>query len=110
MVLASNPEEEPHPYWYGRVVGIFHVNARYDGTPSRKGRLDVLWVRWFESDTNYKSGWKHKRLPRLKFRDASSPDAFGFVDPESVIRGGHLLPAFIHGKTDSYLIPTSIAC
>ncbi|KAJ6523907.1 hypothetical protein DFH09DRAFT_1372332 [Mycena vulgaris] len=30
----------------------------------------------------------------------SEPDAYGFVDPDEVIRGSHLIPVFAHGPTD----------
>ena len=112
MLLAPDAHNEVHPYWYARVIGVFHVNARYDGASFQRcsgGRVDVLWVRWYEFDSGYKSGWKHKRLPRLQFSDSTNPDAFGFVDPQAVLRGGHLLPAFAHGRTDEYLIPDSMA-
>lgn len=42
MVLACEDENEhPHPYWYARIVGIFHLNVRYEG---RIKRMNVLWV------------------------------------------------------------------
>ncbi|GBE77722.1 hypothetical protein SCP_0106040 [Sparassis crispa] len=41
---------------------------------------------------------------------AAGPDIpFGFVSPDEVLRGTHLIPAFAHGKT-SKLLPQSIAC
>ncbi|KAF7293657.1 hypothetical protein MIND_01145600 [Mycena indigotica] len=36
------------------------------------------------------------------------PDAFGFLDPQDVIRGSHLIPAFVHRETQEYL-PKSVA-
>ena len=61
----------------------------------------MLWVQQYEFDTTYKSGWKHKHLP--------GPDAFGFVDPQTVLRGSHLLPVFALSLTDEYLMPDSMA-
>ena len=30
MVLAHEDESEgPHPYWYARIIGVFHVNVCY---------------------------------------------------------------------------------
>ena len=44
MVLAHEDEsEQPHPYWYARIIGIFHLNVHYEG---RVRRMYVLWVRW----------------------------------------------------------------
>jgi hypothetical protein len=29
MVLAREDEtEHPHPYWYARIIGVFHVNIQ----------------------------------------------------------------------------------
>ncbi|KAF8425401.1 hypothetical protein L210DRAFT_3421315, partial [Boletus edulis BED1] len=66
-------------------------------------RLDVLFVRWFGRDVNYPSGWDAKRLHRLQFLDQEGPDAFGFLDPNSVVRGIQLIPAFEHGLTNELL-------
>lgn len=48
-------------------------------------------------------------MPKLGFIDANDPEAFGFLDPSSVIRGCHIEPAFISGTTDQFLIGPSIA-
>ncbi|KAJ7899710.1 hypothetical protein B0H13DRAFT_2336967 [Mycena leptocephala] len=69
--------------------------------------MEILWVRWFERDTRYRSGLKQKRLPRLRYMDHEDPDAFGFLDPQDVVRGSHFIPAFHHGRTSEYL-PKSI--
>ncbi|KAJ8592981.1 hypothetical protein M405DRAFT_732338, partial [Rhizopogon salebrosus TDB-379] len=117
MVLAneeSQPGElAPHPYWYARIVGIFHVYVRYLGAQSHSRtsqRIDFLWVRWFCRDSNHKSGWAARRLHRIGFFDANEvgAEAFGFVDPHQVIRGVHLIPAYAHGFTYN-LLPPSIA-
>ncbi|KAI0677657.1 hypothetical protein C8Q78DRAFT_961255, partial [Trametes maxima] len=111
MVLAD--EDGVHPYWYARVIDIFHAHVRYTGPGStramREGQqVDFLWVRWFRLDDSAPSGFQIRRLPRLSFMDANDPDntPFGFIDPRDVIRGAHILPAFDHGVTDN-LLPTS---
>jgi len=69
--------------------------------------MNVLFVRWFGRDMNYPSGWYEKRLHRLRFFEHdSSLEAFGFVNPESVVRGVHLIPAFAFGTTDELLGPS----
>lgn len=109
MVL-SHEDERTHPYWYARVVKIFHVNVEYREHISTlwtsSTRMDVLFVRWFRRDV-LPAGWAAKRLQRLEFFDQDSlPDAFGFLDPDSVIRGVHLIPAFNFDTTDELLGPT----
>ncbi|KAF7374197.1 GLOBIN domain-containing protein [Mycena sanguinolenta] len=117
MVLSREDEDGPnsHPYWYARVLGIFHADVRHVGPRSRSSRsvrMEFLWVRWFGRDLNHKSGWKAKRLDRLGFipaiGESADDGAFGFLDPDLVIRAAHIIPAFRYGKT-SDLLPKSIA-
>lgn len=112
MVLSHEDDDtNTHPYWYARVVGVFHVEVRYRGseTPDQAPkRLDVLWVRWFARRTNLKSGWAVRRLPCIGFYSHDEHDAFGFISPNDVIRGIHLIPAFRYGRTPD-LLPPSIA-
>lgn len=115
MVLSpenAEANDDPHPYWYGRILGIFHVNVRHR-TPQSKSleprRMDFLFVRWFGRDMTPRAGWKAKRLLRLGFIPGNSEGAFGFVDPAQVIRAVHLIPAFKWGLTSKYLPPSPIA-
>jgi hypothetical protein len=102
-IMVLSPDADPErPYWFARVVGIFHVNVMY-GDESRL--MFFLWVRWFGHDYTHKSGFKYRRLPRIGFvPDASRP--MGFVDPNDVIRAAHIIPAFKYGRTDIYLGPS----
>jgi hypothetical protein len=68
--------------------------------------MDVLWVRWFGHDANYRSGFTARRLPRIGFFDGSEDRAFGFLDPNQVIRAAHLMPAFSQGRTQELLGPS----
>lgn len=116
MILAPHEDDgdvqaNAHPYWYARVLGIFHVNVRHRGLLSRSKhpqRMDVLWVRWFGRDLTAPGGFKAQRLHRVGFIDWEQSNSFGFLDPAQVLRASHLVPAFAHGKTDEYL-PPSIA-
>ncbi|KAF5342710.1 hypothetical protein D9758_015877 [Tetrapyrgos nigripes] len=110
MVLSGDGED--HPYWYGRVISIFHVRVRHIGAKSHsmaEKRLDIAWIRWYRHDASYRAGWQAKRLHRLQFFDAGDPDAFGFVDPAQIIRAIHILPGFAYGWTDRYLPADSVA-
>ncbi|KAF7335684.1 GLOBIN domain-containing protein [Mycena venus] len=68
IVQAHEDEDEAatHPYWYGRIIGIFHASVRHVG-PLSKNRtkvhwMEFLWVRWFGRDLSHPGGWKYKRL------------------------------------------------
>ncbi|KII83442.1 hypothetical protein PLICRDRAFT_677051, partial [Plicaturopsis crispa FD-325 SS-3] len=105
MVLSHEEGPDAHPYWYGRIIGIYHMQVRHLGPESRNvdtQQMDVLYVRWFGRDLSYRAGWKAKRLHRLGFLDSSDPGAFGFVNPALVVRGAHLIPAFHHGRTAEF--------
>ena len=97
MVL-SHEDEQSHPYWYARVIHILHVMTQYRNEPSgpfsAPKRMDVLFVRWFRLDVNYPCGRSEKRFQRLQFFGQENGDVFGFLDPESVVRGVHIIPAF----------------
>ncbi|KDQ51528.1 hypothetical protein JAAARDRAFT_199000 [Jaapia argillacea MUCL 33604] len=104
MVLAKEDDDNvaSHPFWYARVIGIYHVNVVElddSGVIPPVRRVDFLHVRWFGRDLDWWSGWKAKRLDRIGFIPESDEDAFGFLDPADVIRGCHLIPAYAEGRT-----------
>ncbi len=118
-IMVFSPEEDiesdnpalAHPYWYGRVVGIFHAKVRYTGpgstTPEAQD-MEFLWVRWFGRDLSAPGGFDKRRLHRVGFIDGDKPGAFGFVDPQMVIRSVHLIPAYHYGRTDTKLGPSLV--
>lgn len=61
--------------------------------------MQFLWVRWLGSEPGYRSGSRVARLPKVGFVEVNDEDAFGFLDPDLVIRGSHLIPAFYSGRT-----------
>ena len=95
-----------HRFWYARVLGIFHADV-LDLSPQSCDRswqrIEVLWVRWMGLEPGYQFGRNVARLPRIGFVPASDPYAFGFLDPDVVLRGCHLIPAFHHGRTRDLL-------
>jgi hypothetical protein len=116
MLLSHEDEDEtnPHPYWYARVIRIFHIFVQTRDPNTRKfsdsKRFDVLHVRWFGRNLSAQAGWKVKRLHQIGFLPANNPalEAFGFLDPAQVIRGVYLLPHFAGGRTPLYLDPSII--
>jgi hypothetical protein len=113
MVLSHEDEDcgsdGQHPYWYARVVGIFHADVRHLGPKSQSDdaqHLDFLWVRWFGRDLDHAGGWLAHRLHRVGFLHQDQLGAFGFLDPVVVIRGVHMIPAFAYGPTSSLLGPS----
>ncbi|ETW86490.1 hypothetical protein HETIRDRAFT_166004 [Heterobasidion irregulare TC 32-1] len=64
MILSHDSDAGPnthfYPYWYARVLGIFHVMARYIGLKSQSSEMqhvDFLWVRWYGLDPDMHTGW-----------------------------------------------------
>jgi hypothetical protein len=104
VMVLSGETRPSHPYWYARVLGIYHmvVWINNGGQPVKR-HLEVLWVRWLAGLRGYRSGTKHARLPKAAFVEESDRDAFGFLDPGQVIRGAHLIPAFASGRGVSSL-------
>ena len=103
----------PHPYWYARVIGIFHTMVDHPMLPDGT-RMDFLWVRWYgsdiDSDQGYDSGFEARCLHRIGFlEDTNNPNAsppFGFVDPKTVIRSVYLPPVYDEGKRADLLGPS----
>jgi hypothetical protein len=106
MVLS---DDEEHPYLYGRVLDLFHVDVKNDSPNSllpnnETAMLQMAWVRWFRLDTSQgPSGFRSLRYPTVSFYDSSEPDAFGFIHPEEIVRAVHLIPRFRSGRTVEYL-------
>lgn len=98
-----------HPFWYAVVLGIHHVRVSHAPTQTQGLRMDFLWVRWLGLDPDWKGGDSTCQLERVGFvpfgNDAGGP-AFGFVDPATVIRACHLIPAFAEGTTTGLMPPS----
>jgi hypothetical protein len=105
-IMVESPDPDT-PFWYARVLGIFHANVWTDhpNLPDQSVcQMDFLWVRWFGTEPDWHSGSHQAKLPKIGFVDASDDFAFTFLDPAHVIRGCHLIPAFDAGRT-SLLLP-----
>jgi hypothetical protein len=101
----SNHDEDCHPFWYARVLGIFHTNVYYRNA-SKPRRFEFLTVRWFGRDPEWLGGACHLRLDRVGYVPAEDPEAFGFLNPSEVLRACHLIPAFAEGQTTELLGPS----
>ena len=102
MVHSPEVGDKTHPYWYAKVLGIYHAVAPTThpaATTHSAQAMQFLWVRWLGVEPGHRSGSRVARLPRIGFVEATDGDAFGFLDPELVIRGSHLIPAFHFGRT-----------
>lgn len=102
MVMSPENGDKAHPYWYARVLGVFHARVLHTG-PAVRNRsvqhIEFLWVRWFGLDPDHRYGFSAARLPKIGFVPDTDVAAFGFLDPSLVIRGCHLIPAFNDGRT-----------
>jgi hypothetical protein len=110
MVLSQEDDAEAHPYWYARILGVFHARVLHTGpraTNRSVQHIEFLWVRWFGTEPNYTAGFRMARLPMIGFIPDSDPQAFGFLDPSLVIRACHLLPVFKNGRTSALLRTTN---
>ncbi|KAJ3882463.1 hypothetical protein F5051DRAFT_494399 [Lentinula edodes] len=115
-IMLKSPDTDPdaHVYWYAQVLGIFHADiihcdSKLGIVKSRK-RMEFLWVRWLGTEPDYRSGRRFAKLPKVGFVPEDDEFAFGFLDPSQVIRACHLIPAFIHGKSNDLLatrLPTA---
>jgi len=87
MLSGENEKGDPcSPYWYARVLGIYHVRCLHTGEFSKSSQLqtmEFLHVRWFGHHV-HRSGWKARHLHRVAFIDRDC-EPFGFVDPAHVI-------------------------
>ena len=110
-VMVNSPETGPdaQPFWYARVIGIFHAmvsSTHQDLEVLARSRhhMDFLWVRWFGKEPGrYRHGFQFGRLPKIGFVESTDDYAFTFLDPEQAIRGVHLIPAFAEGHSEALL-------
>lgn len=101
MVLSNETEaERPHPFWYARVLGIFHAQVRdLSRNDSDYQRQEFLWVRWLGREPGQHDGRLVRRLDRVGYEENAAV-AYGFLNPAQVVRAAHLIPAFESGYLD----------
>ena len=100
IIMLAHDDTQGHTYDYAQILKIYHANVIYIGPGSqdyRSRRLDLLYVRHYKHLPGQASHWQQCKLERLHFPPIVQEDAFSFLDPELVIRGAHIIPAFAHG-------------
>jgi hypothetical protein len=110
ILIPSDEEADPnvphHPFWYAKVLGIYHANVSYRS--ERPKRMDFLWVQWLGRSLDTPGSWDDFRLDQVRyFTDSEHAHAFEFIDPMDVIRAAHLIPRFASGQTLKFLGPGS---
>ncbi|KAK7015137.1 hypothetical protein VNI00_019203 [Paramarasmius palmivorus] len=111
MVMVRSPETQDkpnaHPYWYARVLGIFHAQVAYRKHGYQRSTqpqfMEFLWVHWMGVTDSTRSGRQSAHLPRVSFIPEDDKFAFGFLDPALIIRAAHLIPQFAQGRTNDLL-------
>jgi hypothetical protein len=102
FILVSTPGAFPHPWRYARVLKIMHVDGHVDPDSVKSAiRINVLWVRWLETDPDAVFGASVLRPERLRWCNGDFANRFGFVDPSTVIRAAPIEPALDHGVITS---------
>ncbi|KAF6760980.1 hypothetical protein DFP72DRAFT_804695 [Ephemerocybe angulata] len=107
-------EPRPHPYWYAKVLAIFHCRVLHRGarsTSKEPRTMEVLWIRWYGNGRGAPFGFfKEKRLPEVGFVDEAQDGtaAFGFLDPSQVIRAVQLIPVDGGDKSNNGLGPSMV--
>jgi len=94
-------------------MGIFHVMVQYTGPWSCSvdlQHMEFLWIQWYGQDLEHMGGWKAKHLHCVGFVDGEDLAVFRFLDPQEVICGIHLIPAFAHGQMADLLPSSSMMC
>ncbi|KAJ7149300.1 hypothetical protein C8R43DRAFT_1128654 [Mycena crocata] len=110
-VMTLAPEgDTSHPFSYAQIIGIFHADVVHtaNGADPTPRSMQFLWVRRYRLDPTWRGGFNRKRLFRIEFLPESDPNAFGFLNPDEVIRGAHIIPAFAYGKTSDHLSAGSL--
>ena len=103
-----NSATDGHPFVYARVLGIFHaeiVHFHRETSSTSSHTVELVLVHWYRRDIVFNAGFQHRRLHRLTLAPEEDDNAFGFLDPDDIIRGCHIIPAFAHGRNQDRYVP-----
>ena len=106
MVQSPKVGDNTHPYWYAQVLRIYHtvVSMTHPAATMHSAQvMQFLWVRWLGTKPGHCSSPQVARSPRIGFVEAMDEDVFGFLDPELIIQGSHLIPTFHFGQTHNLM-------
>jgi len=70
MVKSPEPVVDAHPFWYARVLGIFHARVLHTGCAARIAPYSIwnfFGVRWYGIQPGHRYGFKVARLPKVGF-------------------------------------------
>ncbi len=99
---AEGSDDMRLPWIYAAVLGVYHAQVILPDRSAAE-RVEFLWVRWLDRDMSAPAGPHVRRLRRLSFASVTDRNCFGFVDPATVIRGCHVMPAFHYGRANTDL-------
>ncbi|KAK0214739.1 hypothetical protein EDD85DRAFT_782705, partial [Armillaria nabsnona] len=115
MVLSNEDTTDEdgnlvHPFWYARVLGIYHANVFYSAEPTFKPwQMEFLWIRWFGLDPKWAGGPSSLCLDCLGYvPENDSLEAFDFLNPSDILCACHLIPCFNLGHTKELLSPSKM--
>ena len=93
-MLATTEGDQDHPFLYACILGIYHANVCTGGNSQHhEERFKFLWVRWYQyQGPNVQ--WSDSKLDQVSYPPITSEGAFGFVDPNDVLRACHIIPVF----------------
>ncbi|OWZ80560.1 hypothetical protein C365_01034 [Cryptococcus neoformans Bt85] len=104
--MLQGPADENQPFLFARVMRIFHVDiykkckaGLVTMNDVEKHSLPVIWVRWYETDGDWRNPLDAKHMCQLKWMEG--PDAHGFIDPPCVLQACHFIPCFKDGMYQS---------
>lgn len=109
-ITNNSGPSDLHPFLYASVLGAYHANVIYTGPGMQdyKARLfNFLWVRWYEVVDTGILERDNSTLDSVRFPPMHEDNSFGFVDPDDVLRGCHILPAFAKGKREEIRVNVS---
>ena len=104
-LMVALPKDSPDvlPYWYARVLGVFHVKVLHTGLAARNQSMQCMEFLWFGTVPGYKSGLKADHLPKIRFVPETNNMMFRFLDLSLIIQASHLIPAFADDRTNDLL-------
>ncbi|KAF7310253.1 hypothetical protein MIND_00399200 [Mycena indigotica] len=108
-IMTLSPENDmTHPFQYAQIIGVYHADVIHNvpGANAAAKRMDFLWVRRYRLERSWhgRDCFKRRRLYRVQFLPHNDPNAFGFINPDEVIRASHLIPSF-HSPKITTLLP-----